>query len=159
MSDTTRAGEPSKQGHETEQWQQTESLLALRELMTVGAEVGPVIARRAQLSHSELKALELLIKNPMGPVELSKALGVTSAASSGIVDRLASHGHAERVADQRDRRRTHVFITESGRHEVLGHLMPMFVALARLDSSLSDEERDAVTRYLHGAVAAIKSLM
>ncbi len=153
MSDNTRAGEA------VEPWQQTESLLALRELMSVGAEVGPVIARRARLSHSELKALELLMENPMGPVELSKALGVTSAASSGIVDRLAGHGHAERVADQHDRRRTHVFITETGRREVLGHLMPMFVALARLDGSLTDAERDAVTRYLHGAVAAIKSLM
>lgn len=153
MSDTTRSSEA------VEKWQQTESLLALRELMTVGADVGPVIARRAQLSHSELKALELLIDGPMGPVELSRALGVTSAAASGIVDRLASHGHAERVAHQQDRRRTRVLITETGRHEVLGHLMPMFVALDRLDSSLTDAERGVVTRYLQGAIAAMKSLM
>ena len=153
MSDTT----PLHQ--DVEQWQQTESLLALRELMSVGAEIGPIIARRARLSHSELKALELLIDTPMGPVDLSRALGVTSAAASGIVDRLAGHGHAERVADRQDRRRTQVHITESGRQEVLGHLMPMFVALDSLDSALTDDERGAVTRYLQGAIAAMKSLM
>lgn len=153
MSDTTPAHD------DVEQWQQTESLLALRELMTVGAELGPVVARRAKLSYSELKTLELLIDTPMGPVDLSRELGVTSAAASGIVDRLAGHGHAERVADQQDRRRTQVHITESGRREVLGLLMPMFVALDSLDSALTDDERGVVTRYLQGAIAAMKSLM
>ncbi len=153
MSDTTSSIET------VEQWRQTESLVALRELISVGAEVGPVVARRAQVSHSELKALELLFETPMGPVALSKALGVTSAAASGIVDRLANHGHAERIADEKDRRRTQVLITDSGRHEVLGHLLPMFESLARLDEALTEDERGVVTRYLHGAAAAIKSLM
>lgn len=153
MSDTTPSDEA------VEQWRQTESLLALRELISVGAEVGPAVARRAQVSHSELKALELLFEAPMGPVALSKALGVTSAAASGIVDRLASHGHAERIADDKDRRRTRVLITDSGRDEVLGHLLPMFESLARLDGELTEDERLVVTRYLHGAAAAIKSLM
>ncbi len=137
----------------------TPSLAALRELIAVGAQVTPAVARRADLSHSELTALEHLIREPMGPVDLAKALGVTSAAASGIVDRLSSRGHAVRQPHARDGRRTHVIITESGRAEVLGYLMPMFAGLAALDSSLTDDERVVVERYLRGAIGAMQRLL
>jgi DNA-binding MarR family transcriptional regulator len=141
------------------QWRQTSSLRALRELIQVAELAAPAVARRADLSHSELRALEMLIAAPHGPVELAKALGVTSAASSGIVDRLCARGHAVREPHEHDKRRTQVVITESGREEVLGYLMPMFAALQQLDSQLTDEERDLVTRYLDGANAAIRRML
>jgi hypothetical protein len=47
-------------------------------------------------------------------------------------------------------------VTESGREEVLGHLMPMFRALAELDAGFSPEERDVVARYLDGARVALE---
>ena len=84
---------------------------------------------------------------------------MTSAASSGIVDRLASRGHVERRSDPDDGRRTSVVITDSGRAEVMHRLMPMFAGLAALDSSLDDDERVVVERYLRGAVAAMRALM
>ncbi len=140
-------------------WRATESLEALRELVDVGTLVGPAIARRARLSRSELAALELLTKGSAGPVHLARELGVTSAASSGIVDRLVARGHVERRPHASDRRRTEVVITASGREEVLGHLMPMFVALQELDSQLDPRERAAITRYLRGATAAMRRLL
>jgi DNA-binding MarR family transcriptional regulator len=103
--------------------------------------------------------LELLTKGSAGPVHLARELGVTSAASSGIVDRLVARGHVERRPHASDRRRTEVVITASGREEVLGHLMPMFVALQELDSQLDPRERAAITRYLRGATAAMRRLL
>lgn len=140
-------------------WQTTESLEALRELVDVAALVGPAIARRAHLSHSELTALELLIKGTCGPVELARELGVTSAASSGIVDRLVGRGHVVRRPHPSDGRRTEVVITPSGRDEVLGHLMPMFVSLQELDRGMDPQEREIVARYLRGAIAAMRRLL
>ena len=35
----------------------------------------------------------------------------------------------------------------------------MFAALAQLDSSLTDAERELVERYLRGATAAMRALM
>ncbi|MFN8078386.1 MAG: MarR family transcriptional regulator [Kineosporiaceae bacterium] len=137
----------------------TSSLTALRELLEVGARVGPAVARRARLSHSELAALEALMEQPLGPVDLSRELGVTSAAGSGIVDRLEARGHVTRQAHATDGRRTQVVITPSGREEVIGYLMPMFVELARLDSGLDETERALITRYLQGAIAAIRRLL
>jgi DNA-binding MarR family transcriptional regulator len=142
-----------------EEWHQTSTLLALRELLQVAQKVGPAVAKRAELGHSELAALELLVERQIGPADLARHLGVTSAASSGIVDRLVARGHVVRAADEHDGRRTRVLLTDSGREEVLGHLMPMFVSLAQLDAELSDPEREVVDRYLRGAIAAIRRLM
>ena len=140
-------------------WEQTDSLLALRELIDVGCQVAPAVARRAELSHHELQALEIVMDGSVGPAEIARELGVTSAAASGIVDRLAARGHVQRRPHASDGRRTQVVITATGREEVIGYLMPMFGALARLDSALSEGERDVVARYLRGAIEAMRGLL
>jgi len=95
----------------------------------------------------------------VGPAELARHLGVTTAASSGIVDRLVERGHAVRRPHASDRRRTDVDITASGRAEVLGHLAPMFAALHELDSQLTPDETEVVEAYLRGAIVALRRLL
>ncbi|HET7762874.1 MAG TPA: MarR family transcriptional regulator [Phycicoccus sp.] len=140
-------------------WRPSPTLEALQELVDVAAQVPHEFARAAGLSTSELHSLRHLMDHPMGPVELAKALGVTSAASSGVVDRLAARGHVERRPHPEDGRRTEVVITESGRAEVLARLAPMFAALAALDGPLDAHDREVVERYLRGATAAMRALM
>ena len=137
----------------------TATLQLLRELLDVAQQSGPAVARRASLTHTELTALEQLTRSDCGPGELARHLGVTSAAASGIVDRLVTRGHVERRPHPDDRRRTQVVLTDSGRTEVIGHLMPMFTALDELDRSLSDDEREVVARYLSGAIVAIRRIL
>ena len=117
------------------------------------------VARRAQVSPSELHALRHLAMGPMGPAELARVIGVTTAASSGVVDRLVANGHAERRPHPADGRRTEVHLTDAGRAEAIGHLAPMFAVLARLDGSLTEDERAAVDRYLDGAIAALRAIL
>ncbi|WP_345208790.1 MarR family winged helix-turn-helix transcriptional regulator [Fodinibacter luteus] len=140
-------------------YRESATLDALQELVDVAAQVPHEVARQAGLSVSELHSLRHLMGTPMGPVELARALGVTSAASSGVVDRLAARGHVERRPHPDDGRRTEVVITDSGRAEVFTRLAPMFSGLAEIDSSLSDRERAVVERYLRGATAAMRALM
>lgn len=142
-----------------EGWRQTETLTLLRELVTVAAQVRPTVAGRAGLSTNELWALEHLFAEPLGAGEVGRRLQVTSAATTQIVDRLADRGHVEREAHPTDRRRTLVRLTESGRAEVLEHLMPMFQALAQGDAELDDAERVVVDRYLRRATAAFRSVL
>lgn len=139
-------------------WEQTGSLLALRVLLAEGARLRQVVARRAGLSPTEMAALEHLSREPLGPSEVARRLDVSTAASTGIVDRLVARGHAERRPHSDDRRRTEVFVSPSGRQEVMGHLMPMFLALDRLDRSFTPEERAVVERYLRGAVEALEQV-
>lgn len=143
----------------TATWQQTGTLLALRELTALSRLVAPVVARRAGLGHHEMVAMEHLMEQPLGPSEIAQRLGVTTAAASGIIDRLSARGYVERRADERDRRRTQVHVTDLGRRDMLQHLMPMLTAVAELDSAFSEEERRVVEAYLAGANAALRRLL
>ncbi|MCZ4498398.1 MAG: MarR family transcriptional regulator [Marmoricola sp.] len=140
-------------------WQQTSTLLTLRSLTRLAEQVTPAVARRADLTHNELRALENLMDQPMGPGELGRVLGVSSAAASGIIDRLEARGHAQRTAHVTDGRRTAVTISPSGRSEIVAHLMPMFRELAELDAALTDADREVVDRYLVGAVRALRTVL
>ncbi len=135
------------------------TLRLLRRLLDVSQQSAPVVARRADLSHHELSAMELLTRQPLGPGELGRHLGVSSAAASGIVDRLVARGHVRREPHEADRRRTQVVVTDTGRADILGHLLPMFLALDALDRGLTPEERAVVDRYLTGAIAAVERIL
>ena len=137
---------------------ESSTMQALRTLTRLSEQVAPAVARRASLTHNELRALEHLMDRSMGPGDLGRVLGVSSAAASGIIDRLEARGHAQRTSHESDGRRTSVTISASGRTEVVGFLMPMFRELAALDASLSDTERAAVDRFLEGAIRAVRAV-
>ena len=149
---------PDSQGP-FEGWRQTETLTLLRDVVNVAAQVRPAVAARAGLSTNELWALEHLFTQPLGTGEVGRRLLVTSAATTQIIDRLAQRGHVEREPHPTDRRRTLVRLTDSGRSEVLEHLMPMFRALAQMDAELDETEREVVDRYLRRALAAFRSVV
>jgi hypothetical protein len=118
---------------------QPPTLLALRDLVAAGSRVTHVVARRAGLSETELTTLEHLSREQ--------------------IDRLVARGHVERRPHEVDRRRTDLHITDSGRGEVVGHLMPMFAALDRHDASFTEEEKAVVERYLRGAAEAFERVL
>ncbi|MDN4172438.1 MarR family winged helix-turn-helix transcriptional regulator [Nocardioides sp. SOB77] len=133
-------------------------MVALRELVEAGARMRHTVARAAGLGEHEMVALQHLSRRAIGPAELARLLGVSTAASTGIVDRLAARGHVVRRAHADDRRRTEVHLTESGRAEVLAHLSPMLTALRALEQEFDDHERAVVERYLLGATRALREV-
>jgi len=135
------------------------TLDALDGLIRAAASLEPAVARRAGLSTSELQALRYLVDGSRGPVELSHLLGVTSAASSGVVDRLAARGHVQRRPHPADGRRTQVEITGSGRQALDSLLEPMQARLAAVDASLGEDERAAVGRYLTRVTEVLRSTL
>lgn len=155
-SSTARKGAPN--GDEFTGQLDSSTMENLRTLTRLAEQVAPAVARRASLTHNELRALEHLMDQPMGPGELGRVLGVSSAAASGIIDRLEARGHAQRASHASDKRRTSVTISPSGRTEVVGYLMPMFRELAPLDASLSAEDRVVVDRFLEGAIRALRAV-
>ena len=93
-------------------WDASGTLTALRELLTAGARVNHVVARRAGISDTELVTLEHLSREQIGPAEVARRLEVSTAAATGIVDRLVARGHVERRPHAADRRRTELVLTE-----------------------------------------------
>lgn len=140
-------------------WRASQTVVALRELMRLSSRLHHAVSRRTGLSPADLTALDLLSTRVMGPAELARSLDLTTAAATGIVDRLESRGHAERQPIPGDRRRTGVHITDSGRLEARSQLMPMFRALHAHDQTFDDDEREVVRRYLAGAVEAMQSVL
>jgi DNA-binding MarR family transcriptional regulator len=138
---------------------QPPTLLALRDLVAAGSRVNHVVSRRAGLSESELVTLEHLSREQIGPAEVARRLEVSTAAATGIVDRLVARGHVERRPHGLDRRRTDLHITDSGRAEIIGHLLPMFRALDQHDAAFSEEEKAVVQRYLRGATEAFERVL
>lgn len=141
------------------QWHSTGTLHTLRLLLEAAVEVRHTVCRRTGLSEVELATLEQLSHGSVGPAALARRLAVTSAAATGIVDRLHGRGHVERSADPHDRRRTQLHLTESGRQEMRRQLMPMFAGLAQVDAGFTDEERAVVERYLRGALASVERVI
>ena len=138
---------------------ESDTLQLIMELTDVSGLLPHAIARRTGLSESELHSLRHLLAGPLGPNDLARTLGVTSAASSGIVDRLESRGHVSRQAHPTDKRRTVVVISDSGRTEILAELRPMFEGLVAADARLNDDDRQVVDAYLRDIIAAIRSLL
>ncbi|HBJ72949.1 MAG TPA: MarR family transcriptional regulator [Actinobacteria bacterium] len=161
----TKAGPDSAQGSPPDaiawvtQWDQSGPLTALRELLALSPRVRHAVAERLHLHPGDLSAIEHLMEEPLGPVELSRRLGLTSAAATVAVDRLQAHGHVVREPDPNDGRRTRVIVTDTGRVEVLTELLPMFQALASAADEMSPQERDVVTAFLTRAAEALRTVL
>lgn len=162
--DTKADPEPAQAGPEdpvawVESWDSTGPLTALQELLALTPHVREAVAERLHLHPGDLSAMEHLMDEPMGPVELSRRLGLTSAAATVAVDRLAERGHVVREPDPRDGRRTRVVVTDSGRADVFAELLPMFQALASAADNLSTQEAEVVTAFLTRATDAMRTLL
>lgn len=122
----------------------------VRQLVDEAVRLRRALVRRTGLTDTELDTLEHLIDGVSTPSELARRLEVSTAASTGIVDRLERRGHVERRPHPTDRRRLEVHVTAEGRAELLRHLAPGLRALAELDAGLTPAERTVVVRYLSG---------
>ena len=142
-----------------EQWQPGGPLTALQALLALAPKVRQAVANRLHLHVGDLSAIEHLLAEPLGPVELARRLGLTSAAASVAVDRLQEHGHVFREQDPHDGRRTRVVVTDSGRAEVFAQLMPMFQALASATEGMSANDNEVVEAFLNRASDALRRLL
>jgi DNA-binding MarR family transcriptional regulator len=120
----------------------------LRTVLRLGTEVRHAFARRLGLGENELAAMEHLMAEPIGPVELSRRLGISSAAATLLLHRLSDAGHVERHAHPGDRRRQVVVPTSAGVAGVFRELRPMVEGLDAVAADLDDTEREVVARYL-----------
>jgi len=114
------------------------------------------IARRLDLNPSEVDAMEHLMGEPIGPVELSRRLHMTSASATVLVDRLEEAGHVVREPDPRDGRRRVVRPTEQGRESVYAQIGPMVADLVAAEDDMSERERAVVVDYLARVLAVLE---
>jgi DNA-binding MarR family transcriptional regulator len=101
----------------------------LRLMSTLSTLFGEACADRLNLPHSDMETLDLLnIFGPMSPGRLSELTGLSSGATSRLIDRLETAGFACRKPDPSDRRKV---IVEPVPAEKLGQAMALYAPMAR----------------------------
>jgi DNA-binding MarR family transcriptional regulator len=113
------------------------------------------VGRQLDLNPTDLRCLDWLTTGAMSAGELGEATGLSSAATTTLLDRLERKGFVRRQRDTADRRKVHVELTPGGRAQI----DELYGALAREGSQLldrfSDDELIKLRDFLVEATAVI----
>lgn len=94
-------------------------LVELRRIIRAAQIDAKELARAAGLTTSQLVVLDLLKSHTaMTPGQIARAMNLTQATVTILLDRLQSHGLVERQRSERDRRTVHVRLTAAGRQKL-----------------------------------------
>ncbi|MCF2531491.1 MarR family winged helix-turn-helix transcriptional regulator [Yinghuangia soli] len=137
---------------------------SLRDVLTLTSLVRVSLGRALQMPATDVEAMEHVMMagragETLGPGELARRLGVTSAAATQTVNRLVGEGHLTRVRHTGDGRRQLLGVTGSGRRHVMGELLPLFALLAEASADLSPAERAGAQRYLDNVADAYRAFL
>ncbi|MFW0788023.1 MarR family winged helix-turn-helix transcriptional regulator [Gordonia sp. CPCC 205333] len=121
-----------------------------REFITAIVVFHDAVGRSLGLSAVERKTIDILRRTGPAPAsEISRQTGLTSGAVTGLVDRLAERGYAERSPDPNDRRRVLVSLVDDP--DLNRHLAAIFGPLgddmAELMATFSASELAAITTF------------
>lgn len=130
---------------------------ALRRVVVLNEEIGYEVRRIMGLKETDYAALAVLMREAMGPTELARALHITSAATTAVVDRLVRAGHAVREPHPQDRRRMIIRAVTASRELTMQHVYPMMDMVETELDKLDPAGRDAVLQFLTGTVAKLES--
>ncbi|MDQ0796749.1 MarR family winged helix-turn-helix transcriptional regulator [Streptomyces sp. B1I3] len=117
-------------------------------------------AARHGMHPTDVRALICLLDaaragTPATAGRLGAQLGLNSAGTTALIDRLERLGHVTRSRDDRDRRQ--VLLTVDARAVELGQEFfgPTLAGMAELLRTFDDREAAAVRRFLQGAYTAL----
>jgi DNA-binding MarR family transcriptional regulator len=110
-------------------------------------------ANAHRLHPTDLRALiHLLDAGRAGTVPtpgwLGEQLGLNSASTTGLIDRLENAGHLRRVRDTQDRRRVLLTVEEQAVALGWSFFGPLITELVTATRSFSEAELDTVRRFL-----------
>jgi DNA-binding MarR family transcriptional regulator len=128
----------------------------VRLLQTYAAEterLGQVFAERNGMHRTDLYALLAVmhadrVGAPLTPGRLGEHLGLSSGATTALVDRLEHAGHVRRERDDRDRRRVTLHYSAAAAAVGSAFFGPLAVRMDRMLVGFSAEERAVVERFL-----------
>jgi DNA-binding MarR family transcriptional regulator len=113
------------------------------------------LARRLRLTDSEVLAVQHLARaGELTPGQLGALLQLSSGGTTGLIHRLEKAGHVTRHAHPRDGRSAVVRLTPAIAAWATDAWAPFVAEVDALASSLPEQEREVVRRFLDGAAEA-----
>ena len=128
-------------------------MAAMGRLRAVERQLAEVAQAYMRLKETDMRAIHYLLAAENRAVtvtasDLARHLGITTASTTKLLDRLEHHGHVARHRHPSDRRALKVTVTPATRRAALDSVgrqhAPRFDPAARLDPA----ERDVVIRFL-----------
>jgi DNA-binding MarR family transcriptional regulator len=134
-----------------------DTTLAVRRLVSASQDLTVRTARGIGMNLTDMTAIMVLSEHgPLGVAELARRLGVSSPATTVLVDRLERAGHVRRVPHSTDRRRVDISDTASGRAATRQAWLPAIAQIDEVCRSLSEAEhrfaRDLLERLTEAMV-------
>jgi DNA-binding MarR family transcriptional regulator len=123
----------------------------LDQLLLMGSEADRLTGAAAvfnQLNRTDLRALQALRAGGMTAGRLARALGVTSGATTRVIDSLVASGHVARGPDPTDRRRVLVQLTPAAEDQVDRTFEPLLGDARALLETYDDAALVTVSRFL-----------
>lgn len=107
------------------------------------------VAERVGMHQTDIETMDLL--NTLGPMtagELSERTGLTSGATTRLIDRLERVGYVRRRADASDRRCVIIEPVEENLEQLGALFEPMASGMAELWSTFDDRELDVIIEFV-----------
>lgn len=104
------------------------------------AEFDDEVGRLLTLNPADLRCLDWLSERRMSAGDLSRATGLSTAATTSMIDRLERKGFVRRVRGEADRRQVMVEMTEEGKERVWLLYGPLVTEGAGLFTRFSADE-------------------
>lgn len=107
------------------------------------------VAERVGMHQTDIETMDLL--NTLGPMtagELSQRTGLTSGATTRLIDRLERAGYVRRCADEADRRCVIIEPVPENLEKLGALFEPMAEGMAELWSKLDDNELDVIIQFV-----------
>ncbi|MGO4689918.1 MarR family winged helix-turn-helix transcriptional regulator [Glaciibacter sp. 2TAF33] len=130
-----------------------EVLQALRRFHAADFDMRQRLRTDMDMNETDLRALRHLIRaeqagESIGPTDLTRLLGVSSAATAKLLARMVASGHIRRVPNPSDHRAQHLYATHAAHHEVRATLNAMHARMLGVAESLTPAEQTTVIRFL-----------
>ena len=109
------------------------------------------VGRALELNPTDLRCLDWLMGGATAAGELSRRVGLSSAATTTLIDRLAEKGYVLRVSDPTDRRRVLVEMTPKGIGEANRFYGPLVGEGMTLLDGFSAAEIERMASWLDAA--------
>jgi DNA-binding MarR family transcriptional regulator len=106
-------------------------------------------SREMGLSMSQLGSIFHIFRGRSSVTDIGEFLGVSSAASSQLLDQLVRQGLILRTEDPHDRRFKQIVLTDQGRKVIQESVAARMVWMEELAQTLSEDEREQVTIALN----------
>jgi DNA-binding MarR family transcriptional regulator len=121
-----------------------------------------VFATAHRLHRSDMNALAYVSAAdeagaPLTPGQLSAELGLSSPATTALIDRLERVGHLTREPHPSDRRKVALRTREQGMRLAVEFFMPLGRALHQVMDEFDEEQLRVVLRFLERATAAVET--